>query len=241
MCRNNVRSNSVKTTLMCRFCYGEEIERKFHAMEAPKLCFRRHLMTILVTFPSQRSLNSAVPRDLSICPGQCVLQLTKGTSCCSSREGSQMTNPEQKLSPIPGSLNIFHRYPGFIYLLIDVISWIKHSFLDYLCYYKYNWGGKKKHVISSPFTFEAVSWHQLVFSEGWQMDNVITAHLTDDLLLIFGVAYSELTSKQPHRNDNFSTKRLRGFGNPQFISLSWWVASRWPACSLHRNATLPNE
>lgn len=70
-----------------------------------------------------------------------------------------MTNPEQKLSPIPGSLNSFHRYPGFTYLLINGISWVKHSFLDYLCYYNYNWGRKeKKHTKSpNPFTFEAIS------------------------------------------------------------------------------------
>ena len=70
-------------------------------------------MTTSVTLSSQRS---ELPGQchtpgghLSICPGQFVLLLTQGTSCCSSREGSQATNPEQKLSPIPGCLSIFHR------------------------------------------------------------------------------------------------------------------------------------
>lgn len=115
-----------------------------------------------------------------------------------------MTNPEQNYHPFLAH-PIFFIYFLFIYLLIDLnltqdimLLEIKHNFLDYHCYYNYNW--KKIKGDLQPIYF----WGCFLISVHvfWRITN-------GKLSPIIWAAYSEVTSKQPHRNDKLLHKRAK--------------------------------
>lgn len=145
MCRNNVRSHSVKTTAMVR-----KLRESFMQW--------KHLSCVSGETSWQFWWHSLVSNPWTVqCPEICTS--AQDNVYCSWLKALPVALPERaaksrtKTITHSGSLNIFHGYPGFIYLLIDVISWIKHSFLDYLCYYKYNAGRKEKTCDLQPIYF----------------------------------------------------------------------------------------